>query len=788
MEADGFKAWLRGPMRRAMEVARVPPGVRPHLQDRLLRSGLARVRAARRGGRMWRGREVYWPRPGAADLGVLELPVPGPGEVLVRPVFTAVSPGTERALLNLLPGITAKFPLRPGYSGAGTVIQVGPGVTGLRPGDRVACGETIPHASLALVRQDRVFSISTVLEFEEAAFLHLLVIVQQGIRKGHLQPGERLTVIGAGLLGLLAVQLGRCWGASEIAVMAASSAKRELALRSGAVRFIDLERSGVEVNAPGADVVIEVTGSPEALPVAAQAARPGGRVVLLGSTRGINRGVDFDTLLRRRELVLIGAHISTVPDVPTAATPYTYGEEARAVLSLLEERQVRPSLLVQERVDPREAALFYRRLCRGEREIVGAVFDWGRLAEQERCRRSFVLLPPRDLLRKGRAYDQNDGPPSVLSRPLPWLTEGLDTLPATNGVLRFALIGCGGMGARHAQALRTAPNTRLVATMDPNAALAAELAGEAFSTTRLDEVLARPDVDAVLIATPNHLHHPVGIAAARAGKHIVMEKPLAHDLAHADDLVAACRAAGVALSVGYSFRYAPEIRAARRLVEAGLVGRILSVQLACYWDKPPSYYGSGYTHRTHSDWRGRRDQAGGGVMMMNMSHQLDQVRYIVGQDVTQVTALEGALDVPAGVKVEDVISVACVFEGGAVGSFFGACFARGLENQIDLRIIGDAGTIVLERPYRFYTYRAAPGVVPGRWHRFGKLPAVDVHAAYLAWFADAVLTGRCPEVDGAAGRAVQAWMEAIYEAADSGRAVTVSATAPIASPALGKVR
>ncbi len=786
MDTDALKARLREPMRRAMEIAHVPPGVRPHLQDRLLRSGLARVRAARQGGRMWRGVEVYWPRPGAADLGLLELPAAGAGEVLVRSAFTVVSPGTERALLNLLPGITAKFPFRPGYSGAGTVIQVGRGVTDLRVGDRVACGETIPHASLALVRHGRAFPIGNGVSLEDAAFLHLLVIVQQGVRKGRLQPGERLVVVGAGLLGLLAVQLGRCSGAGAVTVVAASSAKRELALRSGAARFIDLQRGDVEVSALGADVVIEVTGSPEALAVAARAARPGGRVVLLGSTRGINRGVDFDALVRRREITLIGAHISTVPDVPTPAAPYSYAAEARTALSLLEAQQVRPSLLVQEHVDPREAGLFYRRLCRGERDIVGAVFDWGCLDERERCRRSFVLVPPRDLLRKGRAYDQNDGGLSVLSRPLPWLTEGLDTLPTTKGVLRFALVGCGGMGARHAQALRAAPNTRLVATMDPNAALARELAGDAFWTTRLDEVLARPDVDAVLVATPNHLHHPVGIAAARAGKHIVMEKPLAHDLAHADELLAACRAANVVLSVGYSFRYAPEIRAARRLVEAGLVGRILSVQLACYWDKPPSYYGSGYTNRVHSGWRARRNQAGGGVMLMNMSHQLDQVRYIVGQDVTHVTAAEGTLDAPAGVAVEDVISVACVFQGGAVGSFFGTCFARGLENQIDLRIVGDAGTIVLERPYRFYTQRAAPGVIPGRWQSFGKLPPVDVHAAYLAWFADAVLSGRPPEIDGAAGRAVQAWMEAIYEAAESGRTVAVPAITRVASAASGR--
>ena len=338
-------------------------------------------------------------------------------------------------------------------------------------------------------------------------------------------------------------------------------------------------------------------------------------------------------------------------------------------------------------------------------------------------------------------------------------------LPPAGGPLRFALIGCGGMGARHAEAIRRAPNAALVATLDTNITLARELAGDGFYTNRLGELLARSDVDAVFIATPNHTHHVIGIEAARAGKHIIVEKPMAQNLATADQLLAACRKAGVALSVGYSFRYAAEVQAARRLIEQGVLGRLLSVQLTMYLDKPTSYWGSGYMGRTHSTWRTSFEHSGGGMLVMNMSHQLDQIRYLVGKDLSQVHAVSGVLDSPPGVEVEDVISIACEFEGGAIGSFLGSCCARGLENLIEIRLVGDAGTIMLEQASRFYTLRALDGITPGRWHDLGALPKVDVNLSYVAWFADAVLHGRRPDLSGEDGRAIQAWIEAVYEAA-----------------------
>lgn len=139
-----------------------------------------------------------------------------------------------------------------------------------------------------------------------------------------------------------------------------------------------------------------------------------------------------------------------------------------------------------------------------------------------------------------------------------------------------------------------------------------------------------------------------------------------------------------------------------------------------------------------------------------------------------MTSVSGVLDSPAGIEVEDVISVACEFEGGAIGNFFGTCCARGVDNLIEIRLVGDAGSMMLDMPPRFFSLHAVDELTPGRWHSFGKLPKVDVHAAYVAWFADAVLQGKRPEIAGEDGRAIQAWMEAIYESVRLGQPIDVA--------------
>ena len=161
--------------------------------------------------------------------------------------------------------------------------------------------------------------------------------------------------------------------------------------------------------------------------------------------------------------------------------------------------------------------------------------------------------------------------------------------------LRIGIIGCGEIAMETCQGIAAAPNASVAMLMDPRPELLADLS-EMFSapaTTNVDDVLANPDVDAVYIATPHNRHAPIGIRAAAAGKHILVEKPIATTLADADALIAACEEHGVTLGVAYLAPVDGGMAAARDLVRGGALGEVIAVRITVHADKPDSYWTGG---------------------------------------------------------------------------------------------------------------------------------------------------------------------------------------------------
>lgn len=339
---------------------------------RARREGLVRLRG------LVRGTAVCWLWPGKCWPLARDVPRPGPGEVLVRTVASAVSPGTERAFYASWPNARAPFPQMPGYSLAGEVVEVGRRVPDLRPGDRVAGSG--PHSSVVLLPCNQLYPLPGGMDVEEASFVQLGVIASQAVRKGELRPGESVIVLGQGIVGQLVAQMAAARDA-DVTSVARSGRRRTPVLGGAAIRAALL--SEVEGRAE-ADVVFETTGHPQALPAALRLARRGGRVVLAGSTRGVVPGMDFGEAADR-EVTLVGAHASSVTDLR---------EEATGFLRLLERREVVLSPLIQERIHPLEAGWFYHRLASPGDATVGAVFRWDRLHSRERMRNVSYLAAP----------------------------------------------------------------------------------------------------------------------------------------------------------------------------------------------------------------------------------------------------------------------------------------------------------------------------------------------------------------------------------------------------------
>jgi predicted dehydrogenase len=216
------------------------------------------------------------------------------------------------------------------------------------------------------------------------------------------------------------------------------------------------------------------------------------------------------------------------------------------------------------------------------------------------------------------------------------------TSSGASGDVGVGLISVGWMGKLHSRAYRALPTVypelrlrpRLVHAADTAAdrvTYARDVLGYAKGSADYRAVLADPDVDVVSICAPNALHREIGLAAAAAGKHFWIEKPVGRDARETGEVAAAARKAGIVTSIGYNYRHAPAVEHVRELVAQGALGRITNVRAAFF---------TGYASEPKGalSWRFKRDLAGSGALGDLLSHVVDLVSYLIGP-ITEVSAL-----------------------------------------------------------------------------------------------------------------------------------------------------
>ena len=255
----------------------------------------------------------------------------------------------------------------------------------------------------------------------------------------------------------------------------------------------------------------------------------------------------------------------------------------------------------------------------------------------------------------------------------------------TSEVLRIGLVGAGAISTQHLEAIEALPSTRLAAVMSASAERA-RAAGTAHGvpwSTRLQELLDRDDIDAVTICSPSGLHAEQALAVLRAGRHVLIEKPIALTVADADAVIAEARGRGLVAAVVSQRRFEPAVRALRTAVDAGRLGRIALVIGEGLYFRPQSYYDS-------AAWRGTV-ALDGGVLMNQAIHTIDLMRWIGGPAVAvsgQVATLGHAME------AEDTAVMTIRFASGALGTMT-ATTCVSPEQPAELRVHGDRGHVRL---------------------------------------------------------------------------------------------
>ncbi len=346
----------------------------------------------------------------------------------------------------------------------------------------------------------------------------------------------------------------------------------------------------------------------------------------------------------------------------------------------------------------------------------------------------------------------------------------------------IGIIGCGNIGGVHVSALKGVPCARLV-----GGAEVGEERRRAFTETTgapcyadYEELLRRPDLDAVCVCTPSGLHMEPAVAAARAGKHIICEKPLEVTLDRVDAILRETQAHGVKLCAIFPMRFDPAARLIKQAADAGRFGRLTMGDCYNKWWRSEKYF-------EKAKWRGTWKLDGGGACMNQGIHAIDLVQWFMGP-VESVCAFTERLVHP-GIETEDTAAAVLRYRSGAVGVI--ECTTSvfpGADRRIE--VLGDKGMAVLEgdalTTWQFAETRPEDDEVRRRYSAQGiaERPANDPmgggharHRAQIADFLEALATGREPQVNGPEGRKAIEIILAIYESARTGRTVRLSSGA-----------
>lgn len=344
---------------------------------------------------------------------------------------------------------------------------------------------------------------------------------------------------------------------------------------------------------------------------------------------------------------------------------------------------------------------------------------------------------------------------------------------------RFGIVGAGVIGPAHAEAIASLPESELIAIADSAPHQAATLATRygAHAYTSLEEMLEREELDVVNVCTPSGMHAEHACQVMRAGRHVVVEKPMGTTRSAIDTMLRVQRDTGVRLGAIFQKRFEPDCQRIRHLIDEGAFGRLVLASAEIPWYRSQAYYDSGA-------WRGTWMLDGGGVLMNQAIHTIDLLLWFMGP-VRSVTAYAETLT--HSMEAEDVAGAIVRFESGAMATIAATTGALpGLSTRVQL--CGDAGSAVLEDERVVFMWTAKDGAeVPAtglsgedrrqvRAQYETQAPSaarLSTHALQLRDMIAAIREKRSPKVDGLEGRRAVDLILAMYDSARSGREVVL---------------
>ncbi|KKC25694.1 bi-domain-containing oxidoreductase [Sphingomonas sp. SRS2] len=585
---------------------------------------------------------------GNGDTSIIDVPVPAatPGTIVIASRTTLISAGTERMLVDFgrssmlgkarrqpekvkmvvdkvvadglfatLDAVRSKLaqPIPLGYCNAGTVMEVGDGVRGFRPGDRIVSNGS--HAEVVRVPANLCAKIPDGVSYEAAAFTVIGAIGLQGIRLLSPALGEAVAVTGVGLIGLLAVQLLIAQGCRVLAIDLDPD-KLKLARSFGAetcnpAQGEDPVAAGIAFSrGRGMDAVLIAASTASSDPVvqAARMCRKRGRIVLVGTTGlELNRADFYEKELSFQVSCSYGPgrydpdYEEGGQDYPVGFVRWTEQRNFEAILDMLANRRIDVTPLISRRIPFEQAASGYD-LLTADKALLGVLLNYSDVAVKNDARSRVVRLA--------------DAPSSA----------------GRAGVPLCGFIGAGNYASRVLIPAFRAAGARLrtIATSGGlSGAIQGRTSGFEQVSTDVGTIFSDPDINVVAIVTRHDQHAPLVCRALEAGKHVFVEKPLALTGAELGEIRAAyaeAAATGTApgVMVGFNRRFAPHVMRMKALIDG--VREPKSFIMTMNAGAIPA------GHWTHDP------KVGGGRVLGEACHLIDLMRFLAGAAIVSVQA------------------------------------------------------------------------------------------------------------------------------------------------------
>ena len=680
------------------------------------------------------------------ELKVEEVPNPvlRPGGVLVRNAYSLVSVGTEKTKVNLAQksilgkakarpdqvklvlnnikqeGLISTFkkamnkldtPISLGYSSAGVVLSVGEGAEEFEISDRVACtGEGYAsHSEIVFVPKNMCVKVPEEVTLEQAAFTGVGAIALQGVRQAHLTLGERVAVIGLGLLGQLTVQILKANGCSVFAVDLEKDKVRlskELGADIGAVSGENDVEKLVEGFSQGygvdAVIITAATLSNEPIELAGRISREKGRVVVVGAVKmDIPRKNYFE-----KEISLVisrafgpGRYDKMFEekgiDYPFGYVRWTARRNMEEFLELLKGGKVNVDKIITHRFSIDEASQAYEMIRTNKEKFLGVLFKYEKKEE----------LPAKIILTEKKERK-------------------------AKGMINIGFIGAGSFAQGY-----LLPNFKKIPGINfKGVATATGISSQSvarkfhfqYCTSNYSDILNDPEIDCVVIATRHNLHAKLAIEALRKNKIVFVEKPLALSEEELKEIIKTRTETQGRLMVGFNRRFSPFSRRVKEFFENRTGPLIMDYRVNAGPLSPD--------HWLHDP------REGGGRIIGEVCHFVDLLQYLTGSNPVRVYA-ETAGSYNKNIPVEDNIEVTIRFNDGSLGTISYSAVGDLSFPRERFEIFGEESVAVVDN------FRKAIFVHKGKKSRMKKIGQDMGHKGEVIAFAEAVKAGSKMPID-----------------------------------------